>query len=248
MRLRAVAALFITLASTGTAFDQTSEPMNPDRPGVSNGASTVGAGRLQIEAGGNVFWDAGDDAFGTVPVAVRYGLGKVFELRLESDTVSLHGPDRGVADLFAGMKWTFHAGHPTLGFMTRVRFPTGSRPFREGVVTPDFTLLANLPLGQVWSVEANVALAVPRPEGSDDRIAQWTYAATVAAAVTAKLQAFAELSSLGADTRDGPRQGLADAGVACAVKDNLVLDVDVIVGLTSAAPDWGLTGGISVRF
>src|SRR5262245_40443303 len=173
MSLRAAAALLITLGSTGTAFAQTSEPMNPDRPGVSNGASTVGPGRLQIEAGGNVFWDAGDDAFGTVPVALRYGIGKTFELRLESDTVSLHGPDRGVADLFTGVKWTFHAGTPTLGVMTRIRFPTGSRPFREDVVTPDFTLLANVPLGQVWSVEANVALALPRPTEQEGRLAQW---------------------------------------------------------------------------
>jgi len=66
--------------------------------------------------------------------------------------------------------------------------------------------------------------------------------------VTSKLQAFAELSSIGADTRNGPRQALADAGIAYALKDDLVLDLDVIAGLSSSAPDWGLTGGVSIRF
>jgi outer membrane putative beta-barrel porin/alpha-amylase len=244
-RLAATLALALVVAPAGA---QTSDPMNPDRPGVSNGASTVGAGRLQVEIGGNVFWDEGDKAFDTLPVAVRYGVGKAFELRLESDTVSIHGPDRGVADLFAGVKWTFHAGNPMLGLMARARFPTGSRAFRGDAVTPDFTLLANVPLGQTWSVEANVALAVQPVAGEDDRIAQWIYAATVGAAVTSKLQAFAELSSIGADTRNGPRQALADAGIAYALKDDLVLDLDVIAGLSSSAPDWGLTGGVSIRF
>ena len=247
MSLRLPGAMLVVFAMTVPARGQTPDPMNPDRPGVSNGASTVGAGRLQVEIGGNVFWDQGDDAFDTLPIALRYGIGKAFELRLESDTVSIHGHDRGVADLVVGGKWTFHAGNPVLGLMVRARVPTGSRAFREEAVTPDFTLLANVPLGQKWSVEANVALAV-LPVAGEDRIAQWTYAETVGAAVTPKLQLFGELASIGAGTRNGPRQVLTDTGMAYAPKNDLVFDLDVIAGLSSKAPDWGLTGGVSVRF
>jgi len=248
LSLRLPAAFVVASALALPARAQTSDPMNPDRPGVSNGATTVGAGHLQIELGGNVFWDEGDKAFDTFPVAARYGVGKVFELRLESDTVSIHGADRGVADLFAGVKWTFHAGNPTLGVMARARFPTGSRPFREAAVTPDFTLLANIPLGEKWSVEANVAVGVPPAADENGRVAQWIYAATVGAAVTSKFQAFGELALIGPDTHDGPHQALADAGIAYALKDNLVLDLDVIAGLSPEAPDFGLTSGVSVRF
>lgn len=245
---RIFAAVFVVLGASLPARAQVAAPMNPDRPGFSNGASTVGAGLLQVEFGGNAFWGGGDPDIYTFPLAVRYGVGRTTELRLEGDTLSVQDGEEGVGDLFAGAKWTFHDGEPLLGVMARARLPVGSRAFRQDGVTPDLTLLANVSLGETWSVEPNVAVAVPRDANGDERFAQWSYAVTAAAAVSPKLQAFVELASLGPEAKGGPRQGFADAGVAYALDADRVLDLDVMLGLSSAAPDWGLTGGISVRF
>jgi hypothetical protein len=248
-RVRVVGlVLAVALVCVAPAAAQSADPMNPDRPGASNGATTVGAGRLQLEAGGNLFGLGGEDDVFTLPVTLRFGVGRDAELRLESDTLTHQGSEQGLGDLFAGIKWTFSRGNPVLGVMGRVRLPTGSRAFRQDGVTPDLTLLANLELGDAWSLEANVAVAAPRDPDGGGRRAQWIHAATLGRTLTQDLQAFAELAAIGPDVEDGPWQWLADAGLAYAASDDLVLDVDVIVGLSSASPDWGLTGGVSLRF
>lgn len=241
------AAAAVLSAGVG-AQAQVLGPINPDRPGFSNGASAVGNGVLQVEFGGNEFWGGGDPGFFTLPLAVRYGVGRTAELRLESDTLSIQDGHHGFGDLFAGVKWTLHDSEPAVGVMARLRLPTGSRAFRQDGVTPDVTLLADVPLGEDWTVEPNIMLAIPRDAGGDGRLAQWTFAVTATRNVTEKLQAFAELASLGPAFKEGPRQGFADAGIAYALDEDRVLDLDVILGLSDAAPDWGLTGGISIRF
>jgi hypothetical protein len=245
---RSLPLLAAALALAGPATAQLLDPINPDRPGFSTGASTVGNGVLQVEFGGNEFWGGGDPGFFTLPLAVRYGVGRTTELRLESDTLSIQDGEHGFGDLFAGVKWTLHDADPVLGVMARLRLPSGSRAFRQDGVTPDVTLLADLPLGEDWTLEPNIMLAIPRDAGGDGRLAQWTYAVTATRNVTPKLQAFAELASLGPSFKDGPRQGFADAGVAYALDEDRVLDLDVMVGLSDAAPDWGITGGITIRF
>jgi len=237
-----IVAAALALAAPARADD----PVNPDRPGTSNGPLTVGDRHLQVEAGGNVLGGDGDDLY-TLPVTLRYGVGPWAELRLESDTLTVQGADSGVGDLFVGGKATFHRANPSLGVMARLRLPSGSRAFRQDGVTPDFTLLGTVALSESVSVEANALLALPR-DGVGDRFAQWTYAATTSFALNPKWTAFAELSSLGPGERGGPRQGQADGGVAYLVNNDLMLDVDLIVGLTQSSPDWGATMGFSKRF
>jgi len=225
------------------------DPVNPDRPGTSNGPLSVGAGTVQLEMGGNAIAGTdGDATLYTLPVALRLGIGSWSELRVESDTVSVQGAERGVGDVFVGGKATFRRGNPALGVMARLRLPSGSRAFRQEGVTPDVTALGTVTLGPRVSVEANALLAVPRDASGSGRFAQWTYAATTSVAVGAKWTAFAELASLGPAERRGPRQGEADGGVAYLVNHDLMVDVDVIVGLGRSSPAWGATMGFSKRF
>lgn len=238
-------ALALAAAFSARADDA----VNPDRPGTTNGPLGVGAHTVQLEMGGNAAGGSGGSApLYTVPVALRLGIGSWSELRLESDTVSVQGAERGMGDVFVGGKATLRRGSPALGVMARLRLPSGSGAFRQPGVTPDVTALGTLTLGPRVSVEANTALALPRDSSGSGRFAQWTYAATTSLALNAKWTAFAELASLGAAERRGPRQGEVDGGVAYLVNDDLMLDVDVSVGLGRTSPDWGATMGFSKRF
>lgn len=241
--------ILVAVTCAAGAPARAGDPVNPDRPGASNGPLTVGDQQLQLELGGNVFGGI-DGASGiyTLPLTLRYGIGDTAEVRLESDTLTFQGQDEGVGDLFLGTKVTFRPTNPSLGVMARLRLPTGSRAFSQDGITPDLTFLGTIELAPGWTLEANALVAIPRDPIGDGRFAQWTWAATASYALNPKVSVFAELASLGPGAPGDPRQTEADAGVAYLVNDDLMVDVDLIVGLSKSAPDWGATMGFSKRF
>src|SRR5436309_1111968 len=65
------------------------DPINPDRPGIADGSTVIGAGRFQIETG--IFRqfqsEGGSDQRALfIPTLLRFGLTDAWELRIESNT------------------------------------------------------------------------------------------------------------------------------------------------------------------
>lgn len=63
--------------------------INPDRPGIADGSTSVGRGHFQIEtAFQREFRDSGDDRTTFIPTLLRYGFADKWEVRVESNTYS----------------------------------------------------------------------------------------------------------------------------------------------------------------
>jgi len=74
---------------------------------------------------------------------LRASLIKNWELAIGSDFLSHQHPDSGMADLYAGVKWTFYSERAiTLAASAYLNFPTGSEAFRNPGIQPTLTLTA----------------------------------------------------------------------------------------------------------
>lgn len=249
--------------STGLAYADEGEAINPDRPNVANSSQTVGDGRVQFEIGAN--WDRlhNDDLHvrtSSTPALLRFGLGDKAELRLESDGRSIeHNVDpvtaarttsAGWNGMSIGFKWHFFDGegsHPSLGLLGKVTLPTGSLGLRGRGVLPQLQLAAEWDFPKDWS------LALTQGVGKDwiDNGSRYNYgilAASVGKKFSERLQGFFEVAAPQIASRShGGKQFQVDMGVSWLVNRDCQVDVMVVRGLNSNTPDLSLAFGVSVR-
>jgi hypothetical protein len=123
------------------------DPLEPDRPDVTNGTHIVDVGLLQMEVGG--IWNrsgASQHDVGT-PTTFRLGLSEWLEARISSDgflaVTNPTGTARGLGNVQLGAKlrlWADPGGVPVLSILPTVNLPAASETKGLGSGHADFTI------------------------------------------------------------------------------------------------------------
>jgi hypothetical protein len=262
---RVALAVAVVLAAV-TPAPAADDSIEPDRPDVTNGAKTVGAGRIQVESG--VFYgrerrapmgddrDRRDDRRLAVETTVRVGVTGSLELRLEAEPyVRLRGFDEedGHGDFNLSAKWRFFetpegAAWPSLALVPFVKLPVTEEPIGSGKTDAGVTLVASFDLPGGLGLDANAGVAVigqSRPGGS---LVQARASASVSREIVEGLATFGEVFYGSRDEWAGGNRVGLDAGLVWKVARTLALDVAAGTLVHGSGPDWFVRAGVSVRF
>lgn len=234
--------------------------MVTDRPDFTESSEVVGKGIYQLETGmsyeGDGAGDARSRAFATPQALMRIGLSKRMELRLggdgflsERDGVGANQVHTtGGSDFEAAVKIRLF-GQDKAGFdmaiIPIVSFPIGSEAFSSGGVDPTvkITWARSLPAGFDLSGNVNVSSLT---EG-DARFSQMAYSWSAGHGLVAGWGMYWELYGFSALEKDGNYAWTFNTGVSHPIGPNRQVDFTVGHALTSAAPDWFVSAGFSVR-
>lgn len=230
---------------------QISSPLSADRPGQgTDAASVLSQGALQLEAGLFHEWDTNTDySFWTYPgVLLRYGLIERVEVRMSSGLFTDQGR--------AGVGWSpvgvstkvalveqAQGWLPQAALLVALSLPrTGSEAVQSRFTEPSVTLLLNNSISSWLSITTNLGASW----NSDSPAAVYFYAFSFDMVLSERVGAFAEF--YGNLPENDTQTHLFDAGFTYAPGPNLQLDLAGGVGLTQAAPDFYLGGGVAVRW
>ena len=162
------------------------------------------------------------------------------------------GGESGIGDLEAGLKFRFLEGEgarPALALTAGASIPTGDED--KGLGSGEVDLSAALVAGfEFKPVNLYVNLGYGRLTSADTDAGEkadiFSASAAVEWAVTEPFAVNAEFlyESAGADGDDAPLA--VTAGAAYTFSDMIALDGGVRIGLSDAAPDWGLFATLTV--
>lgn len=267
--LRHVGLLSLTLAgvlaaSSATAQQADDDYINPDRPGIADGSTTVGPNRFQIETGVQVEFrhdGAEHDRTIFIPTLLRYGIGKRWELRLEGTTYTWftqHDPDggtthaSGLAPTSIGIKYNFidasGTARPSVGAIVRIFPPSGSGDFRTRVTTGDFRIAADWALSDKWELNPNLGVGIYE-DGANRIYHTGLLAMTLNFNPSKILNFFIDTGMQSQEERNGKTSIIVDTGVAYIVGHNIQLDFSIGTGAAGATPPHPfVSAGFSERF
>lgn len=247
------------------ALAQTSDDyINPDRPGIADGSTTVGKGRFQIETAIQVeFRGDSIDREQTIffPTLLRLGFATNWEVRVEGNTFSRidrhdevlgNTHDSGFAPTSLGLKYNFLPAAPTdklsLGAIVRVFPPGGSGDFSTSRTTGDARLAADWTFAGKWSLNPNVGIGFYQ----DDR--GRSYAAALAATPinfnpNKRVNLFADMGLQAPEGRNGKNALTIDAGGAYIIGHDVQIDLSIGTGVAGSTPPHPfIAAGVSRRF
>ena len=252
-----------TPAHAAAAFAQQSaavdavaqDPLEPDRPDVTNGTHIVDVGLLQMEVGG--IWNrsgSGQHDVGT-PTSFRLGLTEWLEARISGDgflaVTDPAGTARGVGNVQLGAKlrlWADPGGVPVLSILATVNLPAASESKGLGSGQADFTIAVLTGTDFLTHGHIDVNYGIGRiGAGSGlprftQHLVSWSASAEVPGPVTPYLEGF----WYSRQDPDGGPVAAMDTGAIYVINPRLALDGGVQVGLTEAAPSVSAFCGVSV--
>ncbi len=239
------------------------EPLESDRPDITEAPTTVGLGRLQIESGYlYTHGKSGDPTANSheLPqLLLRYGIAERLELRCYFDGIVLDSrrqahsgrlvEEDGLSDIEFGFKYaaTQQDGWwPKMAVLAAVTAPAGSPNQTSGQVDPIVGYLYGWEITKRLSLDAETAATWTAE--SDDRYSELQQSFSLGFALTEPLHVFGEWAGLFRRHADDSRpQQYFDAGVTCLVSPNVQLDWSAGVGLTAAADRFFTGCGITMR-
>ena len=252
-----------TPAHAAAAFAQQSaavdagaqDPLEPDRPDVTNGTHIVDVGLLQMEVGG--IWNrsgGGQHDVGT-PTSFRLGLTEWLEARISGDgflaVTDPAGTARGLGNVQLGAKlrlWADPGGVPVLSILPTVNLPAASESKGLGSGQADFTIAVLTGTDFLTHGHIDVNYGIGRiGAGSGlprftQHLVSWSASAEVPGPVTPYLEGF----WYSRQDPDGGPVAAMDTGAIYVINPRLALDGGVQVGLTEAAPTVSAFCGVSV--
>jgi hypothetical protein len=235
--------------------------MVTDRPDRTESPVVVPPGYVQVEAG----WDHAQfdengveltgDAFPST--LVRIGLARLVELRVGLDgyvrqDLSPGGSVDGVGDSSLGVKVRLAAEKRSeAAVIAQLGLTTGDSEVSALQNDPSLLFTFANAINDRLSLGYNLGVVWETVEdgtGDEDTLSdlQWTVALGIAG--KGSWGYFVELFGTAGLSASGPPANSFDCGVTYLLKPNLQFDVAAGVGLSSAAPDWFTTLGISYRF
>jgi Putative MetA-pathway of phenol degradation len=246
--------------------DDGEQPLVTDRPDFTEASTTVGQGRVQLEAG---FTYTRDRTGGSTRIdrsfpeaLLRIGaFADWFELRIaqnyNSSRTSVGVPTESLAgrdDLYLGTKLALteqRAYLPELAIIFQTTVPTGAATLTEHQVLPGINFLFGWDiikdvLDCGGSFQANRAI-----DGDRHPYIELAQSFTIGYGLTSKLGAYTEWYALyptGTTAPGTTAQHYFDGGFTYKFTPNFQLDVRVGWGLTKSADDFFAGTGFSVRY
>ena len=254
----ALLGLAVLLRAWSTASGEST--VTPDRPDVTNSTETVPLGSIQVETG--VGYEASSSAGSGVErraawvVTLRAGLSDRLEVRLESEPlVHLRASqeDTGSGDVCVGLKYRFLDSAegrwwPALAVQPFMKLPTAGVPIGSG--RPDYGVLAlaSVALPGELDLDVNAGVVVVGQRRPSGYLMQALASASLARRLTERLSLYGEVFFTSRGERAGRDAVGVDAGVIYLVTPRVALDAAVETRVYGPGPDYGVRGGISVRF
>ena len=224
----------------------TEEPdlINPDRPGIADGSTVIGAKRFQIESGvQEEFRRSGNEREHTffVPTLLRFGIDSNWEVRIEGnsvtrvvtfDSTNTAIPTSGFAPTSIGFKYHIYnstgAHQISLGTIVRVFPPWGSKEFRTQHTTGDIRLAADWNFAPGRKLSLNPNIGVGRYEDDKGRLfTAGLFAITLNYLPTKKLNPFIDLGVQAPEANHGKAAAIVDGGIAYIVGRNVQIDASI---------------------
>lgn len=273
----AILAIFLSVPARsqtpGPQEDHTSqaqsgaEPdlINPDRPGIADGSTVVGAKTFQIESGiQEEFRHDGDSRDHTffLPTLLRFGFSNHWEVRIEGNTFTrvttfnsgiVTDQTSGFAPTSMGFKYHIYNSNGdhqvSLGTIVRVFPAWGSKEFRPQHTTGDIRLAADWNFAPRFKLSVNPNVGVARYEDDQGRLfTAGLFALTLNYSPTKKLNPFIDVGVQSPEASEGQSSAILDGGVAYTIGRNLAIDASMgtkVHGITGPQPFLGF--GISWR-
>lgn len=231
------------------------EPIAPDRPDVTNGTHIVEEGLLQVEIGAqHARLGAAANSFGT-PVTFRIGLFEWLEARVGTDGFLRQSDEQstasGVGNVQLGAKVRLFAdpgGIPVISILPDVTLPAASASKGLGSGDPDVTLviLTGTDLGRTSHVDVNYGIGMIGAGQGRPHFAQHLVSVSLSHSVTEQTSPYLEAFWFSKQDPDGTPVFSVDGGFVHAFTNRFAIDAGVAVGLTGAAPDLSVFGGVSM--
>jgi Putative MetA-pathway of phenol degradation len=231
------------------------EPVEPDRPDVTNGTHIVDIGLLQIEIGG-LYTHAGSrqHAFGS-PVTARAGLTDWLEARVGTDGVltQFDGGSHvtGFGNVQIGGKlrlWADPGGAPVLSLLPTINLPAASAAKNLGSGSADYTvaLLTGTDLGRHGHVDINYGIGSIGSGEHEPHFVQHLVSISASAAVSDNWNPYVETFWFSRQDAGGVAVAAVDAGAIYELGVRYALDGGVQIGVTRTAPALAAFGGLSI--
>ena len=252
-------------ASTQSKDSDNEDLINPDRPGIADGSTVIGAKTLQIESGfQEEFRHQKETREHTlfIPTLLRIGISDHWEARIEGnsftrrsefDSTGMTNHISGLAPFSIGVKYQIEDSkgikHPSLGAIFRV-FPSwGTSEFRTHHVTGDLRLAADWDFAPrlKLSLNPNVGVGVYEDDKGNAFAAE-LFAVTLNYLPSRKLNPFIDLGLQAPEEKGGKSAVIVDGGIAYIAGRNIQLDASVGAGVHGHTPPHPFMSlGISFR-
>jgi hypothetical protein len=241
--------LIISSANNSKLFAQETEPIQTDRPDLTESAFTVPAGYIQLESGLLKIYNNSNTQLHLHPtLLLKYGLSKIFELRFNIDfaTYQKDGTKEFlILPIAVGVKIAISEEKgiiPKTAFIGHLKIPAGGESdLASTYFAPSFrftmqhTLSKKISLGYNLGSEWSGITAEPI----------FIYTITSAMSLSSAWGAYIEL--FGYAPQFNTAEHSLDGGFTYLINNNCLADVSVGYGLTSNAPKYFLSAGFSFR-
>ena len=233
---------------------QTEEPIEPDRPDVTNGTHIVDVGLLQLEFGGIYSSVApGLRAFGS-PFTARVGLFEWLEARVGMDGLLIQqgdAPATGFGNVNVGAKlrlWADPGGVPVLSILPTVNIPTASAQKGLGSGSPDYTLvlLTGTDFLTRGHVDFNWGIGAMGAGNGQPHFKQQLGSVSASMSAGEHWDPYFEAFWYSTTVPDGGAMTAIDAGAIYTLNPRLAFDGGFQVGLSGGAPWLSVFAGVSM--
>jgi hypothetical protein len=231
------------------------QPLEPDRPDVTNGTHIVDVGLMQIEFGGLFSRSGGDHRNAGTPVTARVGLTEWLELRIGGDgyVVSSDQQERaaGIGNVQIGAKlrlWADEGGLPVLSILPAINLPTASEQKGLGTGQSDITiaLLTGTDFLTRGHVDLNYGAGLIGAGSGLSRFTQHLLSVSASAEVPGPVTPYVESFWLSRQEPGGGPVVAVDTGAIYVINPRFAIDAGIQGGLSAAAPSLAIFGGLSV--
>jgi hypothetical protein len=224
--------------------------ISTDRPQITEASTVVPCGSLQLENGFTVTGSGGQSGLDLTETSMRFGIPAKGEVRVGvpdyfTNTSVASGFSSGFGDLNLGYKQQLG---PTHGFdvslIPSLSVPTGANRISSHGYDPSLQLPWSRSLTKNWTAAGMFAVSWPTQPAGRNMTGQFD--AYFDRQLTAPLDAWAEYS--GSFPERGGPQHILNFGSCVKPTPHQQIDFHASFGLSSAAPDYSLGLGYSVRF
>jgi len=251
----ALSGAIIGMCFSAAALAQQIEPIEPDRPDVTNGTHIVDIGLLQIEMGG-LYTHPGtrQHAFGS-PFTARVGLTEWLEARIGTDGLltETDGITRrtGVGNTQIGAKlrlWADPGGVPVLSILPAINLPTADAAKGFGSGDRDYLLsvLTGTDIGRHWHVDVNYGIGRIGAGNPAPHFTQHLASASASVAATDNLNPYAEAFWFSRQDPDSGAMSAVDAGAIYELGARYAVDGGVQVTVSGGSHEVAVFGGVSM--
>jgi hypothetical protein len=257
MKLAWLAALaLLTAAAPASAAQQSApeEPIDLDRPDVTNGTHIVSSGLVQFELGGLYTHDGPGQRSVSSPMTARIGVLDWLEVRIGGDgllmqsTADSHASGFGNVQLGAKLRlWADPGGIPVLSILPTVNLPAANAEKGLGSGDADYTIavLTGTDVGARGHIDVNYGIGQIGAGQGRPHFTQHLLSTSGSFAASPHWNPYSEVFWFSKTDVDGTPEVSFDGGVIYTFGPRLALDGGIQVGLNGEAADIGVFAGIS---